>query len=527
MARPTTVVSSGKRLLPAIVAVSLLLPLLLAGTARAADLSVSSSTYLRYYKQELASGNKNTFAPLYEYLSADATNLGGTSVAFHFFGWGRVDFADQTGTGKESGDLGSAYLEYLHPKGNAQMKLGRFFLAEGVAVETLDGAFFKVTTPVGIGISGYGGVPVEHSILDNVSTGNSLYGGRVFFVRGGFVELGASYLKEKGPFEGKDRELYGGDLWLRVAGPVELTGQAAYNRSTQAMASQRYAVRVVPGSRFDISAGYEAYSYKDLFQTSLHPAFLSPSVDNTDKVRTIFGVLDWEVVSGLTLELAAKNIRHDNVSTGNANRGEVGVRYAFNDRRTSSGCPAAITADQDRAVPGVPRIRRLVFGSSLLPRRAPRNTKEIDGKKNATGRRVYRVQVLVPVVSGDLTIPEANLSTRLQGCSRRLSSQDNHGRKEMTRRAVRRRFRGGLIACSSDVRVAQTRRAAGLPGAAGAVGCLECQRTSRPGLKQCATVLTPVVSSTPTGRTRARGRACAPRATRRRSARRAMPGRTR
>ena len=348
MGRPTTVVSSGKRLLPAIVAISLLFPLLPAGTARAADLSVSSSTYLRYYERELAGGNKNTFAPLYEYLSADAANLGGTSVAFHFYGWGRVDLSDPSGSGKESGDLGSAYLEYLHPKGNAQVKLGRFFLAEGAAVETLDGAFFKVTTPVGVGVSGYGGSPVEQSILDNTSKGDSLYGGRVFFVRPGFVEMGASYLKEKGPFQGKDRELYGGDLWLRVGGPVEMTGQAAYNRSTRGMASQRYAVRVVPGSRFDISAGYEAYSYKDLFQTALHPAFLSPSVDNADKVQTVFGVVDWEAVPGLTFELAAKNIRHDKANPGNANRGEAGVRYTFNDKKDVFGLSAAaVTADRD------------------------------------------------------------------------------------------------------------------------------------------------------------------------------------
>ena len=400
-------------MLPAIVAISLLLPLLLAGTARAADLSVSSSTYLRYYERELAGGNKNTFAPLYEYLSADAANIGGSSVSLHFYGWGRVDLSEPSGSGKESGDLGSAYLEYLHPKGNAQMKLGRFFLAEGVAVETLDGAFFKVTTPVGIGISGYGGVPVEHSILDNVSTGTSLYGGRVFFVRAGFVELGASYLKEKGSFEGKDRELYGGDLWLRVGGPVELTGQATYNRSTQAMASQRYAVRVVPGSRFDISAGYEAYSYKDLFQTALHPAFLSPSVDNTDKVQTIFAVLDWEVVSGLTLELAAKNIRHDNVSTGNANRGEVGVRYAYNDKKDVFGLSAAaVTADQDKneyqEFRGFATWSPAKFRFSL-DALTQKYKKEIDGKKNASqvvASAGYKVRSYLSF-SGDLTYTQS------------------------------------------------------------------------------------------------------------------------
>jgi hypothetical protein len=418
MARPTTVVSSGKRLLPAIVAVSLLLPLLLAGTARAADLSVSSSTYLRYYERELAGGNKNTFAPLYEYLSADAANLGGTTIAFHFYGWGRVDLSDPSGSGKESGDLGSAYLEYLHPKGNAQMKLGRFFLAEGVAVETLDGAFFKVTTPAGIGISGYGGVPVEHSILDNTSAGDSLYGGRVFFVRAGFVELGASYLKEKGPFQGKDRELLGGDLWLRVAPPVELTAQVAYNRAVREMASQRYAVRIVPGSRFDISAGYEAYTYKGLFQSTLNPAFLprSPSVDNDDKVQTIFGVVDWEFVPDWTLEVAGKNIRHDKANPGNANRGEIGIRHTYNGKKDVAGLSAAaVTADRDeneyREFRGFASYSPAKFRLTLdaLAQQYKKEPIPGIGKKNAyqvVASAGYKVRSYLSV-SGDLTYTQS------------------------------------------------------------------------------------------------------------------------
>lgn len=415
MARPMTLLPFSKRSLPAIVAASLLLPLLLAETAHAADVSVSSRTYLRYHERELAGGEKNTFAPLYEYLSADAANLGGMPLVFHFYGWGRVDLSDPSGSGKESGDLGSAYLEYLHPKGNAQMKLGRFFLAEGVAVETLDGAFFKVTTPVGIGVSGYGGAPVEHSILDNTGTGGSLYGGRVFYNRSGATEIGVSYLKETGPFQGKDRELFGGDLWLRVAPPVELTAQATYNLSTKGMASQRYAVRVVPGSRFDISAGYEAYSYKDLFQTALHPVFVDPSaaIDNTDKVRTFFGVLGWEVASGLTFELAAKNIRHDKANPGNANRGEAGIRYAFNDKKDVFGLSAAaVAADRDeneyREFRGFVTFSPAKFRLTL-DATTQQYKKEIDGRKNA-----YQIvasagcKVLSYLsVSGDLTYTQS------------------------------------------------------------------------------------------------------------------------
>jgi len=348
MGRPTARVASGKALLPAILAISLLLPLLIAGTALAADLSLSSKTYGLAYEREMAGGQKNRYAPLYEYLSTDATNLGGKPLSFHFYGWGRVDLDTDSGSGSTSGEVGSLYMEYLHPQGNAQAKLGRFFLTEGAAMEMLDGAFVKATTPVGLGVSLYGGIPVEYSILNNTSGGDSLFGGRVFFVRPGFVEIGASYLKENGSFqEGKDRELVGGDLWLRVAPPVELTARATYNQSVSEMASQRYAVRIVPGATFDISAGYESYTYKGLFQPALNPAFVSPSVDTDDKVQTIFGIVDWAFVPGWTLEVAGKNIRHDKSDPGDANRGEVGVRYTYNDKKDVAGLSAAfVSADQ-------------------------------------------------------------------------------------------------------------------------------------------------------------------------------------
>ncbi len=386
MARPTTSVFPRKNLLPAIVAIALLLPLLFAGTVLAADLSLSSKTYGLVYEREVAGGQKDRYVPLYEYLSADAANLGGKPLSFHFYGWGRVDLDKDSGSGSSSGEVGSIYLEYLHPEGNAQGKLGRFFLTEGAAMEIIDGAFVKATTPVGLGVSLYGGVPVEYSILDNTSAGDSLYGGRVFFARPGFVELGASYLKEKGPFQGKDRELYGGDLWLRVAGPVELTGQATYNQAVSEMASQRYAVRIVPGSTFDISAGYESYTYKGLFQPALNPAFVSPSLDNSDQVQTIFGIVDWAFVPGWTLEVAGKNIRHDKSDPGDANRGEVGVRCTYNGKKDVAGLSAAfVSADREENEDQEYRGFATYSPAKLrltLDALTQQYKKEINGKKN-------------------------------------------------------------------------------------------------------------------------------------------------
>ena len=410
MGHPTTVVPLGKRLLPVVVSLTLLLPLLLAVTAPAADLSLSSKTYLRYYERDLA-GDEDTLAPLYEYLSVDATNLGGMPVAFHFYGWGRVDLADpSTSDYKQSWDLGSAYLEYLHPQGNAQMKLGRFFLTEGAAMETLDGAFVKATTPLGLGISVYGGAPVEQSILAGTKTGSGLYGGRVFFAKAGFVELGASYLNENGTFqERKDRELYGGDLWLRVASSVELTAQATYNRSVSEMASQRYAVRIVPGSTFDISAGYESYTYKGLFQSTLNPAFVSPALDNNDEVQTIFGVVDWAFVPGWTLEVAGKHITHDRSDPGDADRGEVGLRYSYNGKKDVAGFSAAFVA-ADREENEYREFRGFATYSPEKIRLAldaltQHYQREIHGEKNAyqvVASAGYQVLSMLQL-SGDLT----------------------------------------------------------------------------------------------------------------------------
>ncbi|MCL5966822.1 MAG: hypothetical protein M1550_06435 [Deltaproteobacteria bacterium] len=326
------------------------LPLLVltfvAPPAPAAEMTLSSRTYLLYYEREAAGGTKDRFAPFYEYLSGDARSLGGTPVSFHFSGWGRQDLADDSGSGNRSGDLGSAYLQYLHPTGNAEARLGRFFLTEGAAFEIMDGLFVKVRTAPGLGISAFGGVPVERTITAT-GTGDSIYGGRVFFARAGFAELGASYLFEKGEFQGKDRKEIGGDLWVRPFGPVELIGRATYNESTRALADQRYVVRVIPAAPLDVSVGYEAYRYKDYFQTALNPAFLAPALDNSDRVRVVFAIVDWNVVGNLTLEAAAKDIRHDLADPGDARRGELGIRYAFNDHKDVVGVSGAlVTADR-------------------------------------------------------------------------------------------------------------------------------------------------------------------------------------
>ncbi len=324
----------------------LLLPVLLPAPCRAAEINLSSRTYLLYYEREVAGGDDQQFAPLYEYLSGSARELGGMPLSFHFYGWGRVDLADDTDDDGTGGDLASAYLQYLHPTGNAEMRLGRFFLTEGTAAEIMDGIFLKGRTPVGLGLSVFGGVPVERTITPT-DTGDSIYGGRLFFSRAGFAEIGVSYLMEKGDFQGDDREMIGGDLWISPGIPVELTGRAFYNVSTSAMAQQRYVLRITSISRLDLAVGYEEYTYKDLFQTALHPAFLSPTIDNTDEVQSVFAIADFQIAEGLTVEAGVKSIKHELSNPGDATRAELGLRYAYNDRNDVAGLSAAfVSADR-------------------------------------------------------------------------------------------------------------------------------------------------------------------------------------
>ncbi|NJD62684.1 MAG: hypothetical protein FIA93_08185, partial [Deltaproteobacteria bacterium] len=329
------------------VAALLLLAVTYPGSSQATDLRLSSKTYLLYYERDVPGGETQKFAPLYEYLSADAINISGSSFSFHFYGWGRQDLQDDTGTGDRTGELGSAYLQYLHPTGGGEMRLGRFFLTEGAAAEIMDGVFLKARTPLGLGVSVFGGIPVEATIT-STEKGDSIYGGRVFYARPGVTEIGVSYLQEKGQFQGKDRKEIGGDLWLRPFAAVELIGRASYNDATRALAYQRYLLRVSPVARVDLSVGYEAYKYKDYFQTALNPVFLFPTIDNNDKVQTIFAALDVEVVKGLTLTLGGKKIRHDTEDPGDATRGEGGLKYVYNNLRDAAGVSAAVvTADLD------------------------------------------------------------------------------------------------------------------------------------------------------------------------------------
>lgn len=313
----------------------------------AAEYDLSSRTYLYLYERDQAVGDTLRYAPLYEYLSLDVWEVGRPDLSFHFYGWGRLDLGEETRGGSTNGSLSSAYFQYLHPKGNSQAKVGRFFLTEGTTSEALDGLFVKGVTRSGFGAALYGGAPVENSITTLSSGGDSLFGGRVFYVYPGVAEIGLGYLFEDGDFLGENREEVGGDLWLRFARALDLTGKAVYNVVTEDIASHRLALRLVPVRSIDLQVGTEGYKYKDLFQGVLNPAFLPPAVNPDDEVQNLFADLDWQASGVLAVQAGIKSIHHLETDPGDALRGEAGFRFNLKGAIDLVGLSAAVqTADQ-------------------------------------------------------------------------------------------------------------------------------------------------------------------------------------
>jgi hypothetical protein len=314
----------------------------------AAEYDLNSRTYLYLYERDQVVGDTLQYAPLYEYLSLDVWEVGNPDLSIHFYGWGRLDLGEETRGSGTNGSLSSAYLQYLHPKGNSQVKLGRFFLTEGTTAEVVDGLFVKGVTKSGFGAALYGGGPVENSITSS-GGGDSLFGGRVFYVFPGVTEIGLGYFLADGDYQGENREEVGGDLWLRFAKSLDLTGKAVYNVITEDIASHRLALRLVPVRTIDLQLGTEGYKYKDLFQGTLNPAFLPPSINPDDEVQNLFADLDWQASKILIVQAGIKSISHLEADPGDALRGEAGFRFNLKGAIDLVGLSAAVqTADQKR-----------------------------------------------------------------------------------------------------------------------------------------------------------------------------------
>ena len=162
--------------------------LCLPGSGWSASFSLTSDTLCRAFER-----NSKVAAPGYEYLQVNVGALKEKGLSFHLYGWGRIDLSDSGYYSDQSkGELLYGYLEYTNSLNNFDMKVGRQYVFEGVANQSIDGARVAIAVSPYFTVSAYGGQPVVLDSTDGRSS-DSTFGGRIGNHLGSLYDLGVSY----------------------------------------------------------------------------------------------------------------------------------------------------------------------------------------------------------------------------------------------------------------------------------------------------------------------------------------------
>jgi len=262
-----------------------LILLLVPTGAPAANIAGTSNTYL----QSRQTVDDSNLLPIYEYLDLTVQDLGKEAISIHFGGWLGYDLQDSSfGNDKKKGsDLQYGYVSYRTKSNNSVVNVGRVMVFEGVAAERVDGIFAKTDLMKGLGISAFGGAPVETNI--NEPGNNMIYGGRVSHQNANLYTIGLSYLKED---KNSDtwRQEGGFDLWIRPMNKVELTGRSSYNFQTTGWMEHSYYLLFGPFDKLRVNAEATWINYEDYFDASTCSAFkLTPGgpLDPKEKVNIL------------------------------------------------------------------------------------------------------------------------------------------------------------------------------------------------------------------------------------------------
>src|SRR6185369_12212750 len=168
--------------------------LALPAVAAAAETSVDSTTIIRIEQRDISGSAKEDILPVTQFLGMDADKLADGNLSLHFYGWGRYDLADKSfNDNQAAGSLTYGFLQYRFKQANADVRLGRFSVREGIAIEQVDGVSLRSDLPYGFGISTFGGATVHNRHLfgeNSDGKGDALVGGRANYRYKGMLELG-------------------------------------------------------------------------------------------------------------------------------------------------------------------------------------------------------------------------------------------------------------------------------------------------------------------------------------------------
>lgn len=222
--------------------------------ARADTVDVTSTTLLRVGQetrggQPGAEPDLDTVAPAFEILSIsarDVTNPVADDLAIVLSTWGSYDLADRRwddGTGSNlTGEVMTGYVQGRLARRHLLLRLGRAHVGAGAArMIHLDGGEAVAFLPLGLRLSGYGGVPVSQRFTTrrtirnwNPVGGDLAYGGRLAWSlaapglpgRGLDVGVSANFVEDGGD---PVREEAVADFRVQPFGNLTLSGLGAYS----------------------------------------------------------------------------------------------------------------------------------------------------------------------------------------------------------------------------------------------------------------------------------------------------------
>jgi hypothetical protein len=308
-------------------------------TAFAAELSIKSDTVFRAFNRDTLTKTDATVLPAYEYLQVDIENPDAPGLAFHLYGWGRADLGD-SGYFEDSSasELLYGYLEYTREQARFSARLGRQYVFEGVANDSIDG--LRLSSDLGRYFSGsiYAGQQVALAD-ENGRSGDSIYGFRFANHLQGRYDLGISYKKIRN--DSTDAEERAGlDLAAYLPYGINLYGNSVYNLISEDWAEHSYELSAAIGP-VSVRPYFQLYQYNDYFNTGDNSAnpfrFLAES---GEELRVIGTDLTLPVGSSWVLVGKGKTYDYNNLNDSSQyfgaqatwsgeERGQIGVEFGF------------------------------------------------------------------------------------------------------------------------------------------------------------------------------------------------------
>lgn len=255
---------SSDRATPALAAVTAgLLSFLWAAPSPAETIDATATTIVAG-KQDVRDGKIYSVVPLYEHISLLATDFQlGPLENFRIMvsGWGMANFGD-TNREKVAADLDLGYVEGGFLKQRIKFRLGRQFVMGGAArMMQFDGGLVEFRLFRGLGITGYGGVPVTPRF--GTHRGDATAGARLFWRQSSTTEVGVSYKYVLG--EGRiGREDIGIDARIAPKHWLTLTGYGVFSLRELRLAEADVQAIFIPHHMVEFGVDYLRTS-PDLF----------------------------------------------------------------------------------------------------------------------------------------------------------------------------------------------------------------------------------------------------------------------